>query len=139
MFKLHPRLKEDCHVLGESDLSLLLLMDDARYPWFIMVPKRPDLKEIFELPEKEQLQLIKESSYLAHALSEAFKGDKINVASLGNVVSQLHIHHIVRFKNDPAWPGPVWGHSSAIPYTEKVREKISKKAEENLKDVFNFY
>jgi len=139
MFKLNSRLKEDCYLLGESELSLLLLMNDSRYPWFIMVPKRPDIKEIFELSQEDQQHLAKESSCLARAISTAFEGDKINVASLGNVVSQLHIHHIVRFKNDPAWPGPVWGHSKAIPYSERKIKIISKKVEENLEDVFNFY
>ncbi|MDH3974691.1 MAG: HIT family protein [Deltaproteobacteria bacterium] len=138
MFKLHSRLKEDCHILGQSELSLLLLMNDLRYPWFIMVPKRPDIKEIFQLSGEDQLQLARESANLAFALSTAFKGDKINIASLGNVVSQLHIHHIVRFKNDPAWPGPVWGHSKAIPYADEAREMITGKIKAQLKKDFNF-
>lgn len=139
MFQLHPRLKEDCFLIAESELSLLLLLNDARYPWFIMVPKRADIKEVFQLSENEQIQLLKESSFLANSVLNAFGGDKMNIASLGNMVPQLHIHHIVRFKNDPAWPGPVWGHSKAIPYSDIKREETIEVAREHLKEIFNFY
>jgi len=116
---LHPQLNQDCFVLGRFDLSLLLLLNDSQYPWFILVPQRENIKEIHHLTELEQQQLMKESSKLSSALESTFKADKINVAALGNMVPQLHIHHIARFTSDPAWPKPVWGALPAIPYTQE--------------------
>ncbi len=122
-FKLHPRLAADCQVVGDFPLCRLLLMNDAQYPWFILVPRRESVREIYELDETDQQQLLRESSRLSRALMRAFKGDKLNVAALGNVVPQLHVHHIVRCRNDPAWPAPVWGRHSARPYTDEQRFK----------------
>jgi len=109
MFELHPRLAQDCIEMGEFELCLLLLCNDANYPWFIMVPKRDNIREIYQLPVEDQHLLIEESSYLSQQLELLFNADKMNVAALGNMVPQLHIHHIVRFSTDPAWPGPIWG------------------------------
>lgn len=109
MFELHPQLENDCIVLGQFPLSLLLLHRDANYPWFILVPRRQGVREIFQLEDDDQVQLVRESSQLSEVLMDVFSGDKLNVAALGNVVPQLHIHHIVRFRTDPAWPRPVWG------------------------------
>lgn len=120
-FLLHPRLAADCHVAGDFPLCRLLLMNDANYPWFILVPRRENLREIYELSETDQRQLLLESSQLSRALMQTFKGDKLNIAALGNVVPQLHLHHIVRFQNDPAWPAPVWGKHPAAPYTGAQR------------------
>ncbi len=114
---LHPQLREDCFLLGQFPLSALLLLNDASYPWFILVPQRKGITEIHQLAEQEQQQLMRESSLLAGTLESAFKADKMNIAALGNMVPQLHIHHIVRYRNDPAWPAPVWGHLPARPYT----------------------
>lgn len=129
MFSLHPRLEADCFNMGDFPLSRLLLMNDARYPWFILVPRRDDIQEIFQLDDEEQLQLQRESSLLGKHLMERFGGDKLNIAALGNLVSQLHIHHIVRYLDDAAWPGPVWGVGLPQPYEEaklaEVRELIS--------------
>lgn len=126
MFELHPRLAQDCTVIGEFPLCKLLLMNDSNYPWFILVPKREGLREIFELNEDEQIQLLHESSTLSRLISEHFNADKINVAALGNMVPQLHIHHIARFSSDPAWPAPVWGYAAAEPYSE---DELSKRIE----------
>ena len=109
MFELHPRLAEDSVVIGRFELSLLLLSKDANYPWCILVPQREEIYEIHHLDEADQLQLIRESCRLAEVMTSLFDADKMNVAALGNVVRQLHIHHIARFTDDPAWPQPIWG------------------------------
>ena len=118
MFQLHQRLANDCVDLGSFALCRLLLMRDANYPWFILVPRRPEVTEIFQLSQKDQQQLLAESSYLGEFIMGYFNGDKLNVAALGNVVSQLHVHHIVRHHGDPAWPGPVWGAIAAKAYDQ---------------------
>ncbi len=124
-FVLHPRLAADCIRLGRLPLSLLLLMNDARYPWFILVPRRRGITEIFELSESDQHQLWRESATLARNLMQSFHADKINIGALGNLVPQLHVHHIARFISDPAWPGPVWGHSDPLPYQKRgISERV---------------
>ena len=109
MFELHPRLAADCEYLGRLPLCHLLLMRDANYPWFILVPDREGVSEIHQLGEQDRQQLMRESAGMSEALAEAFAADKINIATLGNVVPQLHMHHIARFRSDPAWPAPIWG------------------------------
>ena len=124
-FELHTRLAADCIRVGRLPLSLLLLLNDARYPWFILVPQRSGIGEIFQLPESDQCQLWRESANLAHNLMQSFHADKINIGALGNLVPQLHIHHIARFTSDPAWPGPVWGHSAPVPYEKHtISERV---------------
>ena len=118
MFKLHSALEKDTIGIGRFTLCRLLLMNDANYPWFILVPEREDVTEIYQLTETDQRQLVRESSTLAAALAQAFQADKINIAALGNVVPQLHIHHIVRYRADPVWPAPVWGKLPAVSYAE---------------------
>ena len=93
-FELHPRLRQDCIQLGDMALCRLLLMNDSRYPWFILVPRRPDVTEICRLAESDQVQLLRESSHLSRHLLEWFQGHKLNIAALGNLVPQLHVHHI---------------------------------------------
>lgn len=127
MFELHPRLAQDSIVIGEFDLSLLLLSRDANYPWCILVPKREDVFEIHHLDEQEQLQLIRESCRLSEVMTSLFDADKMNVAALGNVVRQLHIHHIARFTDDAAWPQPIWGKIPAKEYSEEeLTERIKR-------------
>jgi diadenosine tetraphosphate (Ap4A) HIT family hydrolase len=138
MSDLHPQLKSDCLVIGRFPLSQLLLMRDANYPWFILVPDRPDISEIHQLSEGDQLQLIRESSLLAVRLMEAFQGDKMNIAALGNVVPQLHIHHVVRYRHDAAWPAPVWGKLAARPYSEAALEAVVERVKAVLKDETGF-
>jgi diadenosine tetraphosphate (Ap4A) HIT family hydrolase len=108
-FKLHEKLREDSLILGRFELCLLLRIKDQNYPWYVLVPERPATKELFELSENDRQLYYKESHIVSKALSEFYKADKINVASIGNMVPQLHIHHIARFKDDVAWPHPVWG------------------------------
>jgi len=124
-FELHTRLAADCIRVGRLPLNLLLLMNDARYPWFILVPQRSGVTEVFQLSESDQSQLWRESACLARNLMQSFHADKINIGALGNMVPQLHIHHIARFTSDPAWPGPVWGHSEPLPYEKhSISERV---------------
>jgi diadenosine tetraphosphate (Ap4A) HIT family hydrolase len=122
-FTLHPQLDKDCHKLGRFELGLLLLMNDAQYPWFILVPQRPQLREIYQLEPEQQALLLRESSALSQALMQAYRGDKLNLAALGNMVPQLHLHHIVRFAGDPAWPAPVWGRHPPQAYSPAALEQ----------------
>ncbi len=125
MFELHPQLQQDCFELGDFSLCRLLLCNDSNYPWFILVPRCEDnVREIYQLPEEDQELLLWESSYLSRTLDELFQADKMNIAALGNMVPQLHIHHIVRYTNDPAWPGPVWGKVPASIYETSTMLEI---------------
>ncbi len=133
-FQLHPRLEQDSIAIGQFSLSKLRLINDSQYPWFILVPKRPDIREVFQLSETEQQLLRQESSLLAKMLAELYSADKMNIATIGNIVSQLHVHHIVRYKTDIAWPAPVWGKFDAIPYTERQIEKIVVQVKNRLKE-----
>lgn len=124
-FQLHPALVQDCAAIGDLQLCRLLLMRDANYPWLILVPKRADVVEQYQLDPLDQEQLIWESSFVSKRLHDYFVADKLNIAALGNVVAQLHIHHIVRFRHDPAWPRPVWGAVPAKPYgPDQLQERL---------------
>ncbi len=123
-FELHHRLAEDAYEIGSLPLSRLLLMNDSRYPWFILVPARAGITEIHDLAGSDQNQLIKESVLVSRMMKHLFKADKMNVASLGNVVSQLHIHHIARYHNDEYWPAPIWGMGKTVPYEPSERKKM---------------
>lgn len=138
MFVMDPRLQEDTFVLGDFPLSRLLLSKDANYPWFILVPRRADISELFQLDDKDQRQLWNETTALAETLKDSFAADKMNVATLGNVVSQLHMHVIVRRRNDPAWPAPVWGNKPAIAYTTEQVANIRQRLKTVLDDDFTF-
>ncbi len=118
MFELHPVLAADSWYLGDFPLSALLLSKDANYPWFILVPRQPGVEEIYQLGEQQRAQLLEESCLLAEVLQQVFQADKLNIAALGNVVPQLHLHHIVRFNNDVAWPRPIWGVVPPLDYSE---------------------
>ncbi|MDD5319677.1 MAG: HIT family protein [Methylococcales bacterium] len=118
-FQLHPRLKQDGIIIGRFDLCQLLMINDSHYPWFILVPEKAGIKEIYQLAKPEQHTLLEESSYLAENLAALYQADKMNIAAIGNLVPQLHIHHIVRYRSDKAWPDPVWGKFAAIPYTQQ--------------------
>lgn len=116
-FELHPRLAADTFLIDDWPLCRLLLMNDAQYPWCILVPRRNNIREIYDLCGEDQRRLLQESSALGQAMMAAFTGHKLNVAALGNMVAQLHIHHIVRFQTDAAWPAPVWGKHPPQPYS----------------------
>jgi len=126
-FQLHKQLESDCFTIGRFALSRLLLMNDNQFPWLILVPEVADITEIYQLTKQQQGVLIEESSYLAEQLRTVFNADKINIAAIGNLVPQLHIHHVVRYRSDKAWPAPIWGKFSAVAYTgQELTETISK-------------
>ena len=108
-FLLDPRLAEDSLVVAALPLSAVRLMRDANYPWLLLVPRRPGLAEIVDLSAAERTQLMAEIALASEALRETAPCDKLNVAALGNMVRQLHVHVIARRTDDPAWPRPVWG------------------------------
>ncbi|MCL7461571.1 HIT domain-containing protein [Pseudomonas sp. NW5] len=130
MFVLDTRLAQDTLPIGDLPLCRLLLMNDARYPWFILVPRREEVSELFQLEAADQQQLWQEATLLAELVKDAFAADKMNVATLGNVVSQLHLHVIGRRRSDDTWPAPVWGQGAAQPYTaeelQAVRERVQR-------------
>jgi len=124
-FQLHPRLQQDCITIGRFELCRLLMMNDSQYPWFILVPEISNLTELYQLDKAQREMLMEESCYLAENLAELFQADKMNVANIGNMVAQLHIHHIVRYQTDNAWPAPVWGKFTAVPYTDiQMTERV---------------
>jgi len=116
-FQLHPHLQQDTVLIGKFALSQVLLMNDSQYPWCILVPQRAGLTEIYQLNQKDREQLQEESCFLAQQLATLYQADKMNIAAIGNLVAQLHIHHVVRYQTDKAWPAPVWGKFSAVPYS----------------------
>lgn len=124
MFALDSRLQQDTLVVGDFPLSRLLLMNDSRYPWFILVPRRSDVSELFQLDEPDRAQLWQETNTFAEVLKGVLAADKMNVATLGNVVSQLHMHVIARFREDAAWPAPVWGCGEAVAYAPEQVEVL---------------
>jgi diadenosine tetraphosphate (Ap4A) HIT family hydrolase len=119
-FELHPRIAGVTLPVGDLLLSRVLLMNDARFPWLVLVPRRPDIIEITDLPTAERSILMEEIASVSTSLKDATRADRINVAALGNVVAQLHVHVVARFATDPAWPGAVWGHGKAEPYADEA-------------------
>jgi len=129
---IDERLLENCELVGKFRLCHVLLNRDANYPWCILVPDRTGIKEIFELSFEEQNMLSVESTMLLAYMQREFKADKMNVAALGNVVSQLHIHHIARYKTDIAWPAPVWGAFPAKTYSDSEFAQLICRLREGL-------
>ncbi|MFJ3372871.1 HIT domain-containing protein [Pseudomonas sp. NPDC086251] len=138
MFTLDPRLQQDSLPIGDFPLCRLLLSNDSNYPWFILVPRREDISEIFQLGVADQQQLWQESTLLAQRLKDAFDADKMNVAALGNVVKQLHVHVIVRKHEDAAWPAPIWGKQPATPYSAEQVAAIRERLRLVLAEDFTF-
>ncbi|WP_372982559.1 HIT domain-containing protein [Marinobacter sediminum] len=128
-FQLHQRLASDTVSLGRSQLCEIRLMNDSTWPWLLLVPAVAGIREIYELSDQQQARLVFESSELSRGMMELFAGDKMNVAALGNMVPQLHLHHIVRFVDDPAWPGPVWGVQPPVPYSQEALAVVQEKLE----------
>ena len=125
-FKLDPRLANDCIVLGKLDFSFLLLMNNSLIPWFILVPECSET-EIMDLPHSEQARLLREINIISSFTKSNFEIMKLNIAAIGNIVSQLHVHVIGRYKTDPCWPGVVWGNAPAAPYSEQQLADIRAK------------
>ena len=123
-WSLHPQLAHDTVPIGDLALSRVLLMNDANYPWLILVPRRGGLTEIIDLEENEQVQLLGEIAAAARVLKSITECEKLNIAALGNVVAQLHVHVIARRHNDAAWPKPVWGAAPPAAYNPTVRDGL---------------
>jgi len=137
-FKLDPQLAKDTVHMGDFPLSQVRLMNDANYPWFVLVPRRSGVTEIYHLGEKDRHQLMREAAALAENLADIFAARKMNVANLGNMVSQLHVHVIVRKESDAAWPGPVWGSVPAKPYASDELEIIRARLDTLLEGELEF-
>lgn len=119
---LDPQLEKDTVNIGDLPLSRVLVIKDANYPWLLLVPRRPDVTELIDLDEVEQAQLTTEINRVARALKDVSKPDKLNIAALGNMVPQLHVHIIARRIGDAAWPRPVWGIAPAIDHDPQELE-----------------
>ena len=117
-FKLDERLKGDTYFIGNLPLCSVLLMNVSNFPWIILVPRSQEITELFHLSESEQINYHKETNYLLESMSDVYKSHKMNIASLGNLVPQLHTHIIVRYKDDDAWPNPVWSYKKMAKYSE---------------------
>lgn len=128
-FRLHDRLSADTHPMAESPHTRLLLMNNALLPWFILVPKAQAL-ELHHLPAQERLAVREELDRLAAFVEQEFAPDKLNIATLGNLVPQLHIHVVARYRSDHAWPGPVWGRQDRQDYqpeeVARLRERVAR-------------
>jgi diadenosine tetraphosphate (Ap4A) HIT family hydrolase len=125
-FVLHDRLAADSRAVAELPLCMLRLMDDANYPWLILVPRLADTRELLDLDAAQQAQLLAEINQASRLLRRLFSPHKLNIAALGNVVSQLHVHVVARYTDDAAWPAPVWGREPARPYSDHaLAERIA--------------
>ncbi len=131
-FTLDPRLAGDTVPVGDLALCRLLLMNDATWPWLILVPRRPGLAEVIDLPAADRHLLMDEIAAVSEALRDATRPVKLNVAALGNMVRQLHVHVIARFETDPAWPGPVWGKAPAVPYHPAAATAMARRIADAL-------
>ncbi|MCP1508534.1 diadenosine tetraphosphate (Ap4A) HIT family hydrolase [Pseudomonas marginalis] len=138
MFALDQRLQQDTLAIGDFPLCRLLLSNDSNYPWYILVPRINGISEVFQLGVADQQKLWEETTALAQLLSEGLVADKMNIGALGNVVSQLHVHVIVRKRDDIAWPAPVWGKHPARSYTEEQVAAIRARLRELLPADFIF-
>jgi len=124
-FALDPRLAAETHRVGDLELSRVLLFDDARFPWLVLVPRQPGLRDLIDLAHDDQHQLLDEINRCAHVLHALDKPDKLNVAALGNVVAQLHVHVIARYANDAAWPRPVWNVGERVAFeADALRRRL---------------
>jgi len=123
-FALDPRLAADSVFVADWELSRVLLMDDARFPWLVLVPRRVGLVELDDLDETDNTRLVHEIRRAMKTLRGVIECDKINVGALGNIVRQLHVHVVARREGDAAWPGPVWGHGPAQRYTQEARDGL---------------
>ncbi len=138
VFALDQRLQQDTLVIGDFPLCRLLLSNDSNYPWFILVPRINGISEVFQLGVADQQTLWQETTALAQWLNEGLAADKMNIGALGNVVRQLHVHVIVRKRDDAAWPAPVWGKQPAVPYTDQQVTAIRARLRELLPADFIF-
>ncbi len=134
-FSIDPRLAADTLAIGELPLSRLLLMDDARWPWLILVPRIAGARELIDLDGNDRNALMDEVTQVARTLESLHRPDKLNIAALGNVVPQLHVHVIARHVGDAAWPKPVWGQGERVPYDASAASTRITALREALKDL----
>ncbi|ACA16160.1 histidine triad (HIT) protein [Methylobacterium sp. 4-46] len=127
-FTLDPRLAADTIAVGDLPLCSVLLLDDARFPWLVLVPRREAVSELTDLAPREAAALMEEIRVATRVMLDLAKPDKVNVGALGNVVAQLHVHVVGRFRSDPAWPGPVWGHGTRAPYPPHAAAQLVERA-----------
>jgi diadenosine tetraphosphate (Ap4A) HIT family hydrolase len=123
-WSLHPQLEQDTTAIGDLALSRLLVSNDASYPWLLLVPRRPGAVEIIDLDSADQRQLMGEIALVSGALKAVTACDKLNVAAIGNMIPQLHVHVVARRRDDPAWPKPVWGAGPARAWETAERERL---------------
>lgn len=134
-FELHPNLKADTTWIGDFPLCRILLSKEDIGPWFILVPKVEGMRELHQLSEDQQQQFIKESSWLSSKIERFSYPDKLNIAALGNMVPQLHIHHIARYQTDVAWPHPVWGNTPGIIREPILQDETAQRWRQHLGEV----
>jgi diadenosine tetraphosphate (Ap4A) HIT family hydrolase len=127
-FQLDSRLEADTIPVGDLSLSSVLLLNDARFPWFVLVPRIHNASELTDLSDEQAAQLMREIRIATRVMMDLSKPDKVNVGALGNIVTQLHVHVIGRFRSDPAWPGPVWGHGTRNPYPDHAATALIERA-----------
>lgn len=130
-FELDPRLQNDCFILSESELFLVLLMNNSLVPWFILVPKT-DVTELYQLDEVMQSKVLGQINLISQFINDEFKPDKLNVAAIGNIVNQLHIHIVGRYKSDVYWPGVVWGSNEKKAYQQDELDSIKSQLNTSL-------
>ena len=123
-FQLDPRLGRDTVFIADWPLCRVLLTDDARFPWLVLVPRRAGLAELDDLDEDDRTRLMHEIQRAMKTLRRVVACDKLNVGALGNIVRQLHVHVVARHTSDAAWPGPVWGHGAAQRYTPEAHDAL---------------
>lgn len=134
-FKLHPQLQQDTLFIEHLKISDLRLMNDERFPWLVLIPRKNNIIELHDLEKKELIDLLDEITSVSKTLQRLFQADKMNIATFGNIVPQLHVHIIARFKTDPAWPKPVFGFEAPVPYsTNKAQQMIT-----NIREIIGNY
>ena len=132
-FKIAEQLAQDCHYLGKTQSSHILLMKNSLVPWLVIVPEVNE-SELFQIESSQQLQILQHINHISKVIKEEFKVDKINVASIGNIVKQMHIHIVGRFENDYCWPGVVWGATGKDEYDDESILKFKLLLKSKIKD-----
>lgn len=127
-FALDPRLAAETLPVGDLPVSSVLLLDDARFPWLVLVPRRPALREITDLSVADYGAVMDELRLAVRVMAKLMGPDKVNIGALGNVVAQLHLHVVARFHSDAAWPGPVWGSGPRQPYPAHAAASLADRA-----------
>ncbi len=133
-FTLHPQIDKDSDFILDLPLSQVRLINNARFPWVLLIPRQDDIKETIDLSEEDQQQLMREIAQVSKAMQSPYSPDKLNVAALGNMVPQLHVHVIARFETDDAWPGPIWG-TGGDPYANLVHSDTIEKIKQAIENV----